>query len=93
MRNNIAILLAASLFLSGCNRQLTPVQTQYKVVEPEAAYYVCNKVPLPDPENLTDVQLAALVNELVKENRVCHNNMAAIKQFLENAKKILEEKK
>lgn len=83
--------------LSGCfgmgHKPLTPTQTVYKVVRPEKSYFTCDKVVLPDPKTLTDVQVAALINDLVKANRTCANNMHAIDQYLDAAQKVLEDRK
>jgi hypothetical protein len=94
IKKAILALAAFSMLgnLSACaDRHITPVRTEYKVVMPEDKYFSgCDLVKLPDPTHMTDAQVAALINDLVKVNRICHNNNAAIKDLLEAAKKRLE---
>ncbi len=95
MKNKLLIALAAtSIALSGCATKppLVPTKIEYRVVMPEQAYFTCDKVQLPDPATLTDAQVAQLINDLVKANRTCANNMNAIKQYLNAAEKVLEER-
>ena len=96
MKIKIAIALASLAALSGCfGRDERPqlIKTEYTVVMPDDAYFTCEKVNLPDPDTLKDTQVAQLINDLVKANRVCHNNSVAIKTYLDKAKTTLEERK
>lgn len=83
--------------LGGCfgsgNRVNTPTKIEYQVVMPEQKYFDCKEIPLPTKEELktwTDVQVSMLINDLVKENRLCVNNAKATQEFLLEAKKRLE---
>lgn len=95
MKNKLMVV-ATSFMLSGCfgmgHKPLTPTKIEYKVVKPEEAYFTCEKVELPNPANLTDAQIAKLINDLVKANRTCANNMNAIKQYLNAAQDVLEKR-
>jgi hypothetical protein len=86
------IVLAALLFLSACAHPIQPVKTEWRVVKPDAIMYKCDVTKLPDPNTLTDVQVAQLINDLYANANVCKNNMEAIKKYLETAEKILESK-
>jgi hypothetical protein len=96
MKNKLLIALLA-LSLSACmgsGQHIQPIKTEYKVVMPEEKYFSgCDVVSLPDPSTLTDVQVAMLINDLVKTNRICHNNNQAIHDYLTKAKKELEARK
>lgn len=95
MKTKLMIALcAASLAVSGCaHNPLSPTKTELVVARPDAIYFTCEKVSLPDPSGLTDVQIAQLINDLVKANRICANNMSAIKQYLDAAQQVLEKRK
>jgi hypothetical protein len=94
MKSKAIVAIALSLMLSACfGRGETVVSTQYKVVKPEAAYFTCERVQLPNPDTLDDAAVAELINRLVKANRTCANNMNAIKQYLDAAEQVLEERK
>lgn len=95
MNNKLILVLSAvSLSLSACGgkKPITPTKTEYRVVMPESKYFNCKEVPLPDPENLSDVQVSMLINDLVLMNRLCANNSSAIKEYLEKAKEELEKR-
>jgi hypothetical protein len=79
--------------LAGCNgRAYQPIKTEYKVVKPDESMYVCNVSQLPDPSTLTDVQVAALINDLYANASICKNNMEAIHKYLDTAEKIFQSK-
>lgn len=92
--NKLLIAVGAALSLGACaHGPLIPTKTELKVVRPDAAYFTCDKVELPNPDTLTDVQVAQLINDLVKANKTCANNMNAIKQYLDAAEDVLEKRK
>jgi hypothetical protein len=95
MKNKLLLILAAFAITGGCagTPHITPTKTEYKVVIPEAKYFTCDEVALPDPKALTDSQVALLINDLVKANKICHNNSVAIHDYLNAAKKELESRK
>lgn len=94
MKNKFMVALLAPLLLGGCfglgGEKPVLTKTVLKVVEIEEKYYECDKVQLPDLDTLDDARIAKLINDLVKANRVCYNNMNAIKLYTEAAKKVLE---
>jgi hypothetical protein len=95
MTNKLLLILAAfSMTAAACTKPdiNTPTKIEYKVVMPESKYFTCDVVKLPNPKDLTDAQVAQLINDLVKANRICKNNMDGIKTYLEAAQKILEER-
>lgn len=93
----ILIAIVGAFMLSGClgmgQHANTPTKIEYRVVHPDAAYFTCDKVSLPDPTNLTDTQVAQLINDLVKANKTCANNMNAIKIYLDSAEQVLSDRK
>jgi hypothetical protein len=95
MMNKLLLILAA-FSMTGCmglgTHANTPTKTEYKVVMPESKYFTCDIVKLPDPKNLTDAQIAQLINDLVKANKICHNNMDGIKTYLQAAQDVLEKR-
>jgi hypothetical protein len=94
MMNKLLIVLA-SISLSGCfgiGQHVQPIKTEYKVVMPESKYFVCDVVKLPDPKKLTDEEVSLLINDLVKANRICSNNMTGIKTYLQTAQDVLEKR-
>ena len=96
MKNKLTLGLVA-LSLGGCalfdKPPLPPTKTEYRVIYPDAEYFRCEQIKLPDPDDLTNVEVAKLINELVKSNKICDNNMKAIKKFLEEADKKLKAEK
>lgn len=92
MKSKLLIVLSA-FALTGClgsGQHVQPIKTEYKVVMPEEKYFTCDEVNLPDPATMNDAQVAQLINDLVKANRICHNNSQAIHDYLTKAKNELE---
>lgn len=85
----ITIVLAG--LLSACGS--SPILTRDKpvVVVPSSEMLSCSTVEdLPDPNTLTDLQVAKLVVELKTKLDVCANKMREVEQFLLKAKRKLE---
>lgn len=95
MKSNILTALMCLSLLSGCIITPKPeapppvIKTQYIAIKPDKAYYVCDKVILPDPDTLTDIQIAKLINDLVRANKICSNNMNAIQHYIDNAEQVI----
>lgn len=93
MINKLLIILGA-FCLTGCmgsGEHINPIQTKYEVVMPENTYFQgCDIVKLPDPKTLTNTEIAQLIADLVKTNRICHNNNQAIHDFLVAAQQQLD---
>ena len=86
------VLVLSAFILAGCNTVGTQqvISPQLTVVMPPASYFVCPDVSKwPDPNTLTDSQVAQLLNTLNKNNHICKNNMGAIYTYLSKAKKTI----
>lgn len=84
-----------ALFLSACGGAQTTVvtRTEYRVVEIPESILQCvriNRTSLPNPDTLTDVQLARLIRTLWKNNETCANNMDAIREYIKKSKETIE---
>lgn len=82
----------AALFLAGCQSTQTVVTTKYQVVIPDASMYRCEVLKnYPDYNKLTDAQVARVMVALYKNNVQCKNSIEAIRKYLEEAKKTIEQ--
>jgi starvation-inducible outer membrane lipoprotein len=90
----ILLALIVTLSLAGCASAPPPqfiTKTELQVVVPEKAMFYCQNVRrFPNPETLTDVQVAKLLVELHSKNTECQKNMNAVYKFLDEAKKKTE---
>jgi uncharacterized lipoprotein YajG len=89
----VAILLATAILLAGCqtDQPIVVTATKYRIVIPADAMYKCPNIQnLPDPEKLTDRQVAQLLSKLSENNAVCRGSLDAIKVYLNKAKKEFE---
>lgn len=77
--------IACIMLLIGCSDQVVTT-TRNVVVMPPDNLMVCNTVELPNPRNITDVQVARLIAQLYNENMICHASMTAVRQYLERAR-------
>ena len=90
------VLLASlvTLSLAGCASAPPPqfiTKTELQVLVPERTMFYCQNVrKFPNPETLTDVQVAKLLVELHSKNTECQKNMNAVYKFLDEAKKKTE---
>jgi uncharacterized protein YcfL len=92
---NKLLLIFSAFAMTGCasTAHIQPIKTEYKVVMPEDQYFQgCDIVKIPNPKTLTNQQVAQLINDLVKVNKVCHNNTVAIHNYLETAQKELNKR-
>ena len=86
MRMIIVALVAATL--SGC-ASVPQVLTKEKlvVIEPDRSMYNCPAITrYPNPDTLTDVEVAKLLVMMERSNSECKRNMKAIQIFIEQAK-------
>ena len=85
------VLLLATLTLAGCQTAQVVTTEKQIVVLPSNNMYNCPTVEsYPDPKTLTDVEVAKLIVELDRYNKICKNSIESIKSYLENAKKTVE---
>lgn len=89
MIRKLLLIAAAALMLAGCETDQPTIITtsKYKIVIPPDAMYKCPNVNnLPDPDSLTDAQVAALISRLSQNNAVCRASINQIKVYLNKAK-------
>ena len=92
----ILIAALATLGLAGCASMPAQVitKTELQVYVPDRALFYCQNVRrFPNPETLTDAQVAKLLVELHSKNTECQKNMNAIYKTLDEAKKKADEGK
>lgn len=77
------------LFLSGCatNTEIQVVEKTKVVLPPEQLYNCPELKNYPNPETLTNEQVANVIITLIKNNETCRNNIEAIKRYLQEARK------
>jgi uncharacterized protein YcfL len=85
------LILLSTLLLAGCQTaQIVTTQKQV-VITPSFSMYNCPTVEsYPNPKTLTDVEVAKLIVQLDRYNKICKNSIDSIKSYLENAKKTVE---
>ena len=86
--------IIAVITLSGCasTPPQTLVKTEQVVIIPDKTLFTCDNVrKFPNPETLTDVEVAKLIVTLHKNNTNCQKNINSIYKVLETAKKTAEE--
>jgi len=92
----LLVAIIATLSLAGCATAPPPqfiTKTELQVVVPDRTMFYCQDVRrFPNPDTLTDVQVAKLLVELHEKNTECQKNMNAVYKFLDEAKKKTEKK-
>jgi outer membrane PBP1 activator LpoA protein len=92
----LLIITIAALCLAGCASAPPPqfiTKTELQVYIPEKTMFYCQNVRrFPNPDTLTDVQVAKLLVELHLKNTECQKNMNALYKTLDEAKKKTEKK-
>ena len=88
------MFIIPAILLAGC--ATTPeqviVRTEQIVIIPNDSLFNCSSVRrFPNPENLTDAQVAELLIALHRNNTNCQRNINAIKTSLQEAKKTAEQ--
>jgi hypothetical protein len=82
-------LIILSLLLAGC--QSTAPTTKLQVITPPDEMYDCPiKTKWPNWKTLNDTDVAKTIVELYKNNKRCKNSVDAIKKYLDDAKKQIE---
>jgi outer membrane PBP1 activator LpoA protein len=92
----VPITVIAAISLAGCATAPPPqiiTKTELQVMVPDKSMFYCQNVRrFPNPETLTDVQVAKLLVELHSKNTECQKNMNSVYKFLDEAKKTTEKK-
>jgi len=94
MKFVIASMIALSL--AGCASKPAQVltKTELQVYVPDRKMFYCQNVRrFPDPNTLTDAQVAKLLVELHSKNTECQKNMNAVYKTLAETKKKTEQEK
>lgn len=80
------LIVTAALMLAGCQTEQAITKTQLQVVIPDRSLFACPTTKYPNPDTLTDVEVAKLLVTLQRNNADCKRNMNAIRTYLEDAK-------
>lgn len=91
----ILFCLILCFFLSACANGPTVVtKNEFIVVSPPISMFAnCRRVSssdFPDPQSMTNRDLANLITVLVKRVNTCAISVSNIKEYVENAKKVYE---
>ena len=87
------LVLLMPLFLAGCGTTRLLTTKEQVVILPSESMYNCPTVSyFPKPETLTDLQVARLLVELQRDNKVCKNSIDSIRRYLTEAKQSVEKK-
>jgi outer membrane PBP1 activator LpoA protein len=90
------MIVAVALTMAGCAKAPPQLitKTELQVYVPERSMFYCQNVRrFPNPDTLTDVQVAKLLVELHSKNTECQKNMNALYKTLDEAKKKADNKK
>ncbi|PCJ96744.1 MAG: hypothetical protein COA52_00625 [Hyphomicrobiales bacterium] len=83
------IILGVFLSLNACSDTLIAIksETNSVIVTPPNNLYNCPQLRrIPNPETLTNQQVADTIGKLYKYNKICKINMNNIKKFVNEAK-------
>ena len=82
------VLLAFGLLLAGCDAPDPALVVHKNVVHvPPAALFNCPLTPLPQTFS-SNQQVAQTLNSTYGNNKICHNNIIALQNDLNNQKKV-----
>jgi len=83
------LALSLAILVSGCaSTEQVITREKLTVVAPDRSMYNCPSIEsYPNPETLTDSDVAKLLVQAEKNNAECRRNMKAIKNFIDQAKK------
>lgn len=92
MIKTIIGILMLGVLVAGCQTTAQPlVRQQFTVVTPSDSMYYCPTVrTFPNPDGLTDIQVARLIVQLHSNNLACKRSIDAIRQFLKEAQEQIE---
>jgi hypothetical protein len=92
----ILIAVVAMLALTACASKPRQVitKTEIQVYVPDRSMFYCQNVRrFPNPDTLTDAQVAKLLVELHSKNTECQKNVNSLYKTLDEAKKKADEGK
>lgn len=83
------VALSLAILVSGCaTTEQVITREKLTVVTLDRSMYNCPSIgSYPNPETLTDSDVAKLLVQAEKNNSECRRNMKAIQNFIEQAKK------
>ena len=83
------VALSLAILVSGCaTTEQVITREKLTVVAPDRSMYHCPSIEsYPNPETLTDTDVAKLLVQAEKNNSECRRNMKSIQNFIEQAKK------
>lgn len=89
---SVIVAMILSLLVAACsNTRLTQTldQTTVTVVNPPKSLYNCPQVgKIPDPETLTNQEVADFIEKLYRYQKICKINIEKIRQYVERANRI-----
>ncbi len=79
-----------ALGLIGCAKKSPNlIKEKIVVLQVPESYYNCPTVKsFPNPDKLTDIQVARLIVTLYQNNQTCKNSLEGIKKFIQEAEQI-----
>jgi uncharacterized protein YcfL len=85
------LLVLSAIFLAGCqSAQIVTTEKQIVIIPSESMYNCPTVSSYPNPKTLTDIEVAKLIVQLDRYNKICKNSIDSIKIYLQNAKKTVE---
>lgn len=91
MKALLVVPLILLLAVSGCQNEPKVVFKEGKVIviDPPKNLFNCPQLgKIPNPETLTNKQVAEFIEKLYKYHKTCGINMNKIQKYIEQAKKI-----
>lgn len=90
--NKLISILGISIALAGCNTTRTITVTDTVVVKPPQTLFNCPQIgPVPNPETLTNQEVADFIAKLYRYNKICGINMTQIEKYVADAEKTLKQ--
>jgi len=83
------------IFISACSTTTgIKIETNTIVIKPSNSLYNCPQLGrLPDPETLTNKQVADTIVKLMRNNKTCNINMKAIQKYISDAEAAINKEK
>jgi hypothetical protein len=88
------VLIPLILSLGACAGNPTIISHENVAVSVDEKMYRCPQVDrLPNPDTLTDSQVAKLLVHLQVNNKICYNSINTLKIYMINAQNIINKRK